>query len=126
MLLLDVADCGGAGKRLDAPETGANARLALNDEEADRAGGRHMGAAAELIAHVIDADDAHGFAIFFAKERLGAGGNRFRRFQVLSFQLQIRPDVSVHAAFDFLDLLTREGLGMGKVKAQVVRRNQRT
>ena len=97
-LVLRPRERAGAGKGLDASHAGRDAGLGHDREEADVAGGAHVGAAAQLQAEAGDADDAHLVAILFAKQRHRAGRDRFLRRSHLGRDGGIAADLLVEAA----------------------------
>ena len=72
----------GAGDRLDAPHPRADDALAGDDEPADLAGRPAVGAAAQLVAVVLDPDGPDRLAVLLVEERVGAGVDRLRHRHV--------------------------------------------
>ncbi len=128
-LILDVADGGVPGDRLNAADSGADAALADDQEAADHGGFGDVAAAAEFIAVAVaiirDGDGADALAILLAKERHRALSPRLaERFLDRLDRIVVQNRV-VDLALDGAEFFRRQLGVIGEVEAQSIRRDQR-
>ena len=104
--------------------------LSLSDlEDGDVAGRVDVGAAAQLdrimlIDIAAHAEDADFVAIFFAEQRQRAGGNGVVGGHQPGADNLVGADLGVHVGLDLGDLGRAQGLGVRKIEAQAVGRDQ--
>ena len=112
-----------AGDGLDAAHAGGHAGFRHHLEQADVAGARHMGAAAQLAA-AANIEHPHVVAVFLAKQHHRAG--LLGRLDVHHPRLRRRvgQDFGVNAGFDVPDFRVAERPVVGIVKACAFRIHQ--
>ena len=124
-----------AGQRLDAAHAGADRALAQDMDEADVAGGVHMGAAAQfdgeglagLLAFLASAHghDADLVAVFLAEQRHGARCDGVVHRHQPRLDRGVLQDDAVGQPLDLGEFGGLDGLGMREVEAQPLRRDHR-
>ncbi len=119
---------------LDAAHARGDRAFADDRDEADVAGARDMGAAAQLHrigARAVGAvdrshrDDAHFLAVFLAEQGAGARLARLLDAHQARDDGLVAEDDAIGDVLDRGDLLRRDRLGVGDVEAQPVGRDQR-
>ena len=85
-----------------------------------------MGAAAQLYRETRHGDHPHALAVLLAEQRHRAGGNRLLRRAFLGFHRLVPEDMLVDEAFNLGQLPGGDGLVMGDVEPQPIRRHQRS
>ena len=97
-----------AGHRLDASQSGADARLAGDDERADLPGRGHVRPAAQLLAVAVDLDDPDRLGqVLLAEEHVGAERLRPLDRHELGLDGRVAPDLRVHQPLDLAQRLAR-------------------
>ena len=111
--------------RLDAADSGRDARLGDDVHEADVPRAAHVGAAAELDGvAVAEGEDAHFFAVLLAEQGDRAPFHRLGERHDLGGGGAVLANARVDLALDAPQLLRAHGRRMREVEAQAVGRHQ--
>ena len=84
-----------------------------------------MRPAAQLNREVAHPQHSHPFPVLFAKKREGPAFERFGQWHLLAGDLGVLTDVRIDQVLDALKRLVLHRAGVGEVKAQPVRGDQR-
>ena len=110
-----------AGDGLDAPHAGRDAAFVHDLADADIAGAPDVRAAAQLAAEAGHGNHANLFAVLFAEQRHGAGGDGLVERHDLGLDPGVAQDLLVHEPLHFLDFGAVHGGVVGEVEAQAAR-----
>ena len=116
----ETLDRGPARDRLDAPDARCDAGFHDDLEQADVAGPRHVGTAAELDRIGADPEHAHLVAVFFAEQGDGAGLFGGLHAHELDAGFDIAAYLLVDEGFDLADFAGLERLVVREIEAQLV------
>ena len=114
------------GQRLDSAHAGRNSGLGYDLERRDHPGVRHMSAAAQFFGEMSHGYHADILGILLVKQCHGAALLRFLQIHDLRHDRKRRADLFVDDVFHPAQFFRRHLLEMREIKAETIRRYQRT